>query len=71
MPLMMPHKSIHRLAIHIMQLNISLLKPSTEIGDHYDLVSDRVPRIALLGDGGSIRVNVLAQRPLAQPFNRA
>ena len=48
-----------------------VLKPSTEIGDHHDLISDRVPRIALLGDGGCVCVQVPTQRPLAQPFNRA
>ena len=26
-----------------------LLKPSTEIGDHHNMTSDRVPRVALLG----------------------
>jgi len=67
----MPHESIHYPAVQILQLDMFLLKPSTEIGDHHDLSSDRVPRIALLGNGGSIRVQVLAQRPLAQPFNRA
>ena len=47
-----------------------VLKPSTEIGDHHDLSSDRVPRIALLGYSGSVSVKVHAQRPLAEPFNR-
>ena len=48
-----------------------VLKPSTEIGDHHDLGSDRVPRIALLDYSRSVSVKVHAQRPLAQPFNRA
>jgi hypothetical protein len=47
------------------------LKPSTEIGDHHDLSSDRVPRIALLGYRGSVSVELHTQRPMAQPFNRA
>jgi hypothetical protein len=71
LPLMMSHKSIQDLAIQILQSYMSLLKPSTEIGDRHDLSSDRVPRIALLGDSGSVRVQVFTQRPLAQPFNRA
>jgi hypothetical protein len=71
LPLMMPHESIHCPAIQISQLDMFVLKPSTEIGDHHDLISDRVPRIALLGDGGCVCVQVPTQRPLAQPFNRA
>jgi hypothetical protein len=68
---MMSYESIHHLAIQILQSDMSLLKPSTEIGDHHDLSSDRVPRVALLGDSSGVRVKVLTQRPLAQPFNRA
>ena len=48
-----------------------VLKPSTEIGDHHELNSDRVPRIALRGYSGGVSVKVQAQRPLPQPFNRA
>jgi hypothetical protein len=68
---MMSHESIHHLAIQILQSDMSLLKPATKIGDYYDLSSDRVPRITLLGDGGCVRVKVPTQRPLAQPFNCA
>ena len=67
---MMLHEPIHHPAIQIMQLDMLLLEPSIEVGDHYDLISDRVPRITLLGYSGSVSVQVLTQRPLAQPFNR-
>src|SRR5260370_21091499 len=65
----MLQKSIHHVAIQILERDMFALKPSTEIGDHHDLVSDRVSRIALLGYG-SVSVKVHAQRPLAEPFNR-
>ena len=42
-----------------------VLKPSTEIGDHHDLIADRVPRMALQGQSGCVSVKVCAQRPLA------
>ena len=48
-PLVMLQESIHHLAIEILERDMFVLKPSTEIGDHHDLISDRVPRIALLG----------------------
>src|SRR6266571_2827663 len=71
LPLVMLQESIHHLAIQILERDGFVLKPSTEIGDHHDLSSDRVPRIALLGYSGSVSVKVHAQRPMAQPFNRA
>src|SRR5260370_11475972 len=66
----MLQKSIHHVAIQILERDMFALKPSTEIGDHHDLVSDRVSRIALLGYSGSVSVKVHAQRPLPEPFNR-
>ena len=45
----MLYESIHHLAIQILEPDMFVLKPSTEIGDHHDLISDRVPRKALLG----------------------
>ena len=42
--------------------DVFLLKPSTEIGDHHDLVSDRVSRIALLGYSGSVSVKVFISK---------
>ena len=45
----MLQESIYRLAIQILERDLFVLKPSTEIGDHHDLISDRVPRKALLG----------------------
>jgi hypothetical protein len=71
LPFVMLHESIHYFAIQILEQDMSALKPSTEIGDHHDLSSDRVPHIALLGYSGSVSVKVHAQRPLAQPFNCA
>ena len=46
-------------------------QPAAEIGNYYDLLSDRVVSIALFGNSGRIGVEVFIQRPLAQPFNRA
>ena len=48
-----------------------MLKPAAEIGDGDDLPSDRVMHIALFGDSGRVGIEVLAQRTLAKPFNRA
>jgi hypothetical protein len=48
-PLVMLQESIHHLAIEILEPDMFVLKPSTEIGDHHDLVSDRVSHITLLG----------------------
>ena len=48
-PFVMLYESIHHLAIQILEPDMFVLKPSTEIGDHHDLISDRVPRKALLG----------------------
>ena len=45
----MLYESIHHLAIQILEPDRFVLKPSTEIGDHHDLISDRVPHKALLG----------------------
>jgi hypothetical protein len=42
-----------------------------EIGNYYDLLSDRVVSIALFGNRGRIDIEVFIQRPLSQPFNRA
>jgi len=70
-PLVMLQESIHYFPIQILERDTSVLKPSTEIGDHHDLISDRVPRITLQGYRGSVSVKMHAQRPLAQPFNRA
>jgi hypothetical protein len=48
-PFVMLHESIHHLAIQISEPDMLVLKPPTEIGDHHDLISDRVSRKALLG----------------------
>jgi len=64
-------KSIHYLAVQITDIDMFLLKPSAEIGDYDDLLSDRVAPVALFGHTGSIGVEVFTQRPLAQSFNCA
>jgi hypothetical protein len=48
-PFVMLYESIHHLAIQILEPDMLVLKPLTEIGDHHDLISDRVTRKALLG----------------------
>ena len=70
-PLVMLQESIHYLAIQLLERDMFVPKPSTEIGDHHDLGSDRVPRITLPGYSGSVSVKAHAQRTLAQPFYRA
>ena len=42
-----------------------LLQPPAEIGDYNDLLSDRMPPIALFGHSRRIGVEVFTQRPLA------
>ena len=59
------------LLVQILDIDMFLLQPSTEIGDYDDLLSDRVWPVALLGHTGRIGVEVFTQRTLAQPFNRA
>ena len=49
LPLVMLQESIHHLAIQTLERDMFALKPSTEISDHHDLVSDRVSHITLLG----------------------
>jgi hypothetical protein len=61
----------HYLAIQILDSEMFLFKPPTEIGDYDDLLPDRVSTIALFGHIGRIAVEVLTQRPLAQSFNCA
>jgi hypothetical protein len=68
--LVMLQESIHHLATQILERDMFVLKPSTEIGDHHDLVSDRVSRITLVGRSGGVSVKMHAQRPLAEPFYR-
>ena len=64
-------ESIHNLAIQILDIDMFLLQPPTEIGDYDDLLSDRVLTIALFGYAGRIGVEVFTQGTLAQSFNRA
>ena len=70
LPTTRPQKSIHDPAVQIMNLDMFLSQPPTEIGDCYDLPSDRVARVALFGDRGCIGIEVFTQRPLAKAFNR-
>jgi hypothetical protein len=64
-------KSIHSFAVQMPGSKPLLLQPTAEIGDYDNLLSDRVVTIALFGHSGCIGVQVFAQRPLAQSFNRA
>ena len=66
-----PQESIHGNAVQILDIDIFLIKPSAEIGDYDDLLSDRVASIALCSHTGRIGIEVFTQRPLAQSFNRA
>ena len=63
--------SIHNLAVQGPDSNVFLFQPAAEIGNYYDLLSDRVMCVALFGYTSRIRVEVFIQRPLAQSFNRA
>jgi hypothetical protein len=67
----MSQESINDLVVQSPNRNPIVLQPAAEIGDGDDLPSDRVVSIALFGDSGCIRVEVVAQRTLAKPFNRA
>jgi hypothetical protein len=71
MPTAKSQKSIHNLAVQGLDIDVFLFQPAAEIGNDYDLLSDRVVRIALSGNGGRIAIEVFTQRSLAQPFNRA
>jgi len=70
LPSSKPQEPGHYLAIQILDIDVFLFKPPTEIGDYDDLLSDRALTIALFGDTGRIGVEVLTQGPLAQSFNR-
>jgi len=50
---------IHDRVVQIEQCKTFLFKPSAEIGDYDDLLSDRVVSIALLGNTGCISVEIL------------
>ena len=71
LPTAKAQESIHNLAVQMPDINLFLLQPTAEIGDHDNLLSDRVVTIALCGHNGRTGVEVFAQRPLAQSFNRA
>jgi hypothetical protein len=62
--------SIHNLAVQCLDIDVFLCQPAAEIGNYYDLLSDRVVSIALFGNSDCIGIEVFIQRPLAQPFNR-
>ena len=70
LPKTRPQKSIHDPAVQITKLDMFVSEPPTEIGDCYDLPSDRVARITLFCDRGCIGIEVFTQRPLAKAFNR-
>jgi hypothetical protein len=65
LPSSKPQEPGHYLAIQILDIDMFLFKPPTEIGDYDDLLSDRVLAIALFGHAGRIGVEVFTQRTLA------
>ena len=71
LPTAKSQKPIHNFAVDGLDIDVLLFQPPAEVGDGYDLLSDRVVSIALFGYSGRIDVEVFTQRPLAQPFNRA
>jgi len=66
-----PQEPTPCLAIQVLDVDLFLLKPPTEIGYCADLLPDRTETIALFGNASRIGVEVLTQRPLAQSFNGA
>jgi hypothetical protein len=52
-----------------MKFDMFVSQPPAEIGDCYDLPSDRVARVALFGDSGCVGIEVFTQRPLAKSFD--
>jgi len=64
-------ESIHDLVVQSLNLDVFVLQPEAEIGDGYDLPSDRVVSIALFGNSGRVGVEVFAQSTLAKPFKGA
>ena len=71
LPTSKAQKEIHNLAVQNLDINLLLFQPLAETGDYYDLLSDGVDSVALIGNSGRKDVEVFTQRPLAQPFNRA
>jgi hypothetical protein len=71
LPTAKSQKSIQNLAVQSPDSNLFLLQPSAEVGDHDDLLSDRMMSIALFRYSARIDVEVFTQRPLAKSFNRA
>jgi hypothetical protein len=58
LPTARPEKSIHDPAVQLTNLDMFVSQPTTEIGDRYDLPSDRVARVALFGDRSCIGIEV-------------
>ena len=71
LPTAKAEETIHNVAVQNLDIDVLLFQPAAEIGNDYDLLSDRVVSIALFGDSGCIGIKVFAQRPLAKSFNRA
>ena len=72
LPLANPQKSIHNVAVQMPGIAMCFcFSQPAEIGNHQELLSDRVLCIALLGNSGRIGIKVFAQRPLPHSFNRA
>ena len=71
LPTAKSQESIHNLTVQGLDLEVFVFQPAAEIGNDYDLLSDRVVSIALYGNSGRVGIEVVAQRPLAKSLNRA
>jgi hypothetical protein len=71
LPTAKPQVLLHNVAVQVPDIEMFLFQPAAEIGNYYDLLSDRVVSIALFGNSGCIGIEVFAQRPFAQSFNGA
>lgn len=70
LPTAKSQKSIQNFAVHGLDIDVLLFQPPAEVGDGYDLLSDRVVSIALFGNSDCIGIEVFTQRPLAKSLNR-
>jgi hypothetical protein len=71
LPASKPQESVHYFTVQILDIGMFLLKPSAEIGDYDDLLSDRVVSITLFSCASRTGIEVFTQWPLAQSFNGA
>jgi hypothetical protein len=71
LPAARSQESTHNLDVQGLDIDVFLFQPAAEIGHEHDLLPDRVVSVALFGNSHRIGIEVLIQRPLAKPFNRA